>query len=149
MLSSWNRSCSWVSVCYVKDVLKHGEDTAEVRAFPEHLATSGADIEERYPRQEAGGNGVELYGFPPGKGQGVGVQTWKGGPLTLKGVPGEVRGHTGGHLLILLLCVVSIVLVPQKSYKTKYLNFMTLFLNRQKPFLHRDPAKTAAMKTLL
>lgn len=96
-----------------------------MRAFPEHLATSGADVEERYPRQEAGGHGVELYGCPPGKGQGVGVQPWKGGPLTLKGIPGEVRGHTGGQkvtklLLFLLLYVLTVVLVLQKSYQTKH-----------------------------
>lgn len=58
----------------MQDLLEHGEDTAEVRAFPEHLATSGADIEERYPWQEGRGHGVELHGYPPGKGEGVGVQ---------------------------------------------------------------------------
>lgn len=45
-----------------------------MRALPEHLATSGADVEERYPWQEGGGHSVELNGRAPGKGQGVRVQ---------------------------------------------------------------------------
>lgn len=112
-----SRSGFGVLVCNVQDVLKHGEDAAKVRAFPEHLATSGADVEEWYPRQDGGGHGVELYGRPPGKGQGVWVQPRKGGPLTLN-IPGEFRGHTWGQnvtkrllfplLLLLLYCVVAL-----------------------------------------
>lgn len=45
-----------------------------MRALPEHLATSGADVEKRDPWQEGRGHGVKLNRRAPGKGQGVGVQ---------------------------------------------------------------------------
>lgn len=53
-------SSSWFWVCDVQDVLKHGHDSVEVGALPEHLPTAGARVEVPYLGQQTGGHSVQL-----------------------------------------------------------------------------------------
>lgn len=131
-----------VLICYVKDVLKHGKDPAKVWAIPEHFATSGTDVEVRDLQQKTRGYRVQLDGCPTRKGQSVWIQAWKSGPANLVGIPGEVRGRTGGrHLLFHLVGRFGevCVLVLEKACVQDRKALLTLIILQFKIYIHLLP----------